>query len=59
VRRLAGASCCVCNREAAVCVHSEHRELNGVVQIAPLKWICHGCACAVPACWARAASAAL
>lgn len=58
-RRVAGAVCCVCDRAASACVHDLHVELCGVVRIAPGKWICHRCACTVPAVWARAASRAL
>lgn len=64
-RRVDGAACCVCGREASLCVASDPCDplsFSGVVQVAPhgllARWICQSCGRNAAAGWARAAKAA-
>jgi hypothetical protein len=56
-RRIAGALCFGCGRGAQLCVDDKHRELAGVVEITPNRWICAECARTANAQWIKAARA--
>lgn len=59
-RRIAGALCFGCGRAAEKCTDTtEHRELHGVVEITPGRWICAECTRTANGTWIKAARAAL